>query len=111
MGKNIPFGHKIYQMGKNIPIGHKKKQNVNKIYQHLPLQDPPKFTPIGIFGLKMNTIWQPWEASSRNLQLWRGGISTYIPILLNFDIETIERCRFAPMNMKATLWWQSCYIC
>jgi predicted secreted protein len=31
----------------NRPKGH-------KIYQHLPLQDPPKFTQIGIFGLK---IW------------------------------------------------------
>jgi hypothetical protein len=26
--------------------------NGNKIYQHLPFQDPPKFTLIGIFGLK-----------------------------------------------------------
>jgi hypothetical protein len=26
--------------------------NVHKIYQHLPLQDPPKFTRSGIFGLK-----------------------------------------------------------
>jgi hypothetical protein len=26
--------------------------NGHKIYQHLPLQDPPKFTQIGIFGLK-----------------------------------------------------------
>jgi hypothetical protein len=23
------------------------------IYQHLPLQDPPKFTQMGIFGLKI----------------------------------------------------------
>jgi hypothetical protein len=30
----------------NIPNGHKK-------YQHLRLQDPPKFTQIGIFGLKI----------------------------------------------------------
>jgi hypothetical protein len=27
--------------------------NGYKIYQHLPLQDPPKFTQIGIFGLKI----------------------------------------------------------
>jgi hypothetical protein len=29
----------------NRPYGH-------KLYQHLSLQDTPKFTPIGIFGLK-----------------------------------------------------------
>jgi hypothetical protein len=29
------------------------RPNVHKIYQHLPLQDPPKFTQIGIFGLKI----------------------------------------------------------
>jgi hypothetical protein len=28
----------------------------NKIYQHLPLQDRPKFTQIGIFGLKTNHL-------------------------------------------------------
>jgi hypothetical protein len=39
-GENIPNDHKIY-----IPNGH-------KIYQHFPLQDPPKFTQIVIFGLK-----------------------------------------------------------
>jgi hypothetical protein len=33
-------------MAENRPSGH-------KIYQHLPLQDPPKFTQIGILGLKI----------------------------------------------------------
>jgi hypothetical protein len=36
----------------NIPIG-RKIDNVHKICKCLPLQDPPKFTQIGIFGLKM----------------------------------------------------------
>jgi hypothetical protein len=27
--------------------------NGHKMYQHLPLKDPPKFTQIGIFGLKL----------------------------------------------------------
>jgi hypothetical protein len=30
------------------------RPNGLKIYQHLPLKDPPKFTEIGVFGLK---IW------------------------------------------------------
>jgi hypothetical protein len=38
--------HKICQMAV------KKEQVAIKIYQHLSLQDPPKFTQIGIFGLK-----------------------------------------------------------
>jgi hypothetical protein len=32
-------------MAINIPNGH-------KIYQHFPFQGPPKFTQMGIFGLK-----------------------------------------------------------
>jgi hypothetical protein len=56
---NIPNGHQIYQIAlkyfklpQNIP-------NCLKIYQHLPLQNPPKFTQIGIFWFQ-NTfaIWQ-----------------------------------------------------
>jgi hypothetical protein len=29
------------------------RPNVHKTYQHLPLQDPPKFTQIANFGLKI----------------------------------------------------------
>jgi hypothetical protein len=50
--KNIPNGHKIYQIATkytkcalNRPIGH-------NICQQRPLQDLRKFTRIGIFGLK-----------------------------------------------------------
>jgi hypothetical protein len=35
---------------------NKLPPNIHKIYQHLPLQDPPKFTQIGIFGLKINHL-------------------------------------------------------
>jgi hypothetical protein len=35
-----------YQMVTKIPNGH-------KMYKLLPLQDPPKFTQIGISGLKI----------------------------------------------------------
>jgi hypothetical protein len=52
---NIPNGNKIYQMAityiyQNI---YQKYQNGYKIYQRFTLQDPPKFTQIGIWGLKM----------------------------------------------------------
>jgi hypothetical protein len=32
------------------------KPNGHKIYQDFPQQDPPKFTQIGIFGLKTNHL-------------------------------------------------------
>jgi hypothetical protein len=40
---------KYFQWPQNRPNGH-------KIYQHFPLQYPPKFTQIGIFGLKTNHL-------------------------------------------------------
>jgi hypothetical protein len=43
--KNIPNVHEIYQAAINIPNGHLN-------YHHLRLKDLPKFTQIGIFGLK-----------------------------------------------------------
>jgi hypothetical protein len=58
-GENLPNYHYVnYQMAskyakwpKYIPDGH-------KIYQHLSLQDIPKFTQIWIFVRKY-TVWQP----------------------------------------------------
>jgi hypothetical protein len=44
---------KYTQWPENTPIGYNLgRPNGNKMYQHLPMQDPPKFTQIGIFGLK-----------------------------------------------------------
>jgi hypothetical protein len=40
---------KYTKWSENIPNGH-------KIYRHFQLQDPPKLTQIGIFGLKMNHL-------------------------------------------------------
>jgi hypothetical protein len=45
-GKYIPNDHKIYRMAV-------KWTKWPKIYQYLPLQDPPKFTLFGIFHLKI----------------------------------------------------------
>jgi hypothetical protein len=44
--QNTPKSHKISKKPRNRPNGH-------KIYQHLPLQDPPRITQFGIFGLKL----------------------------------------------------------
>jgi hypothetical protein len=42
------------KMGGNIPNDRKISRMATKYtYQPLPLQDPPKFTQIGIFGLKI----------------------------------------------------------
>jgi hypothetical protein len=42
----------------NITKDRKIDLCVHRIYQHLPLQDPPNFTQSWVFGLKQ-TIWQP----------------------------------------------------
>jgi hypothetical protein len=48
--QNVPNDHKTSQM--SIPNGH-------KIYQHFSIQGPPKFTQIGIFGLKNKPSGNP----------------------------------------------------
>jgi hypothetical protein len=45
-------------MAVNIP-------NRNKIYQHFQFRVSPKYTQIGIFGMKKYTIWQPSDSSQR----------------------------------------------
>jgi hypothetical protein len=53
-GENIPNYHELYKM--SIKYNNRPKNGQVSIkyrYQHLPLQVPPKFTQIGIFGLKI----------------------------------------------------------
>jgi hypothetical protein len=45
----IPKREKYTKLPRTLP-------NVHKIYQHLKLQDPPKFTQFWIFGLKTNHL-------------------------------------------------------
>jgi hypothetical protein len=64
-GKNIPNGHKIYQMAtkytiwpQNIPYGRKIYQMATKYADiFYILYDPPKFTQIGIFGNPAPACW------------------------------------------------------
>jgi hypothetical protein len=51
--KNIPNYHHIYQMSIKYFKWPYNRPNVYNMYQHLPLQDPPKFTESGIFGMKI----------------------------------------------------------
>jgi hypothetical protein len=52
--------------------------NGHKIYQHLPLQDHPKFTQVGIFGLKiyhlvtleLGAIFAPVSKASTRVTRW-----------------------------------------
>jgi hypothetical protein len=52
-GKNIPQSMYIKLPYLKYTNWSKSRPNGHKVYQHHPLQDPPKFTQIGIFGLKM----------------------------------------------------------
>jgi hypothetical protein len=55
-GKMYQNGGKIYQMPVKYAKWTENRPNGLKIFQHLPLQDPPKLTQIGIFGLKRNHL-------------------------------------------------------
>jgi hypothetical protein len=57
-GCQIFLGTK-YQNGKKFTKLQRTIPNVHKIYQHLPLQDPPNFTQIWLFGLKTNHLATP----------------------------------------------------
>jgi hypothetical protein len=46
---NYQMAIKYTKWAKSIPNGHKR-------YQHFPVQGPPKFAQIGIFGLKINHL-------------------------------------------------------
>jgi hypothetical protein len=51
-GKTVPNDHKLYQMA----IMYIDTPNSHKIYILFPLQVPPKYTQIGIFGMKINHL-------------------------------------------------------
>jgi hypothetical protein len=53
-GKKYTKLPKIYQIAIKYAKWPERMSNGRKIYQHLPLQDPQKFTRIGIFGLKID---------------------------------------------------------
>jgi hypothetical protein len=55
-GKNIPNYHELYQVSIKYNKKLKNGPSVQKINQHLPVQDHTKFTQIWIFGLKTNHL-------------------------------------------------------
>jgi hypothetical protein len=70
-GEKKPNYHKIYKT--TIKLNGSKIDH--KIYQHLPLQDPPKFTQFGIFGLKINhlatSMWNRRRRRKSRKFYWR----------------------------------------
>jgi hypothetical protein len=56
IGKNIPNDDQPYQTAINYTKWTENIPNGHKIYQHFPFQGTPKFTQIGIFGLKTNHL-------------------------------------------------------
>jgi hypothetical protein len=51
-GKNVPNDNKYTKWPQKCSKWSYNRPDGHKIYQHLSLLDPPKFTQIGIFGLK-----------------------------------------------------------
>jgi hypothetical protein len=61
LGTKFQNGEKYARLTRTIPNVHKidRKSDqvaIKYVYQHLPIQDPPKFTQIWIFGLKTNHL-------------------------------------------------------
>jgi hypothetical protein len=58
--------------------------NVHKIYQHLQLRDPPKFTQNGIFGVKINHLATLLLAAENGLGFrnfnWKSDIWKTFPV-------------------------------
>jgi hypothetical protein len=52
-GKNIPNDHILYKMAVKYARLPWNRPNGNNMYKHFPVQDIPKFTQIGISGLKI----------------------------------------------------------
>jgi hypothetical protein len=62
-GENIPNDHKIYQSALKYTKWPENGPNGHKIYKHRQLQDPPKFTQIGIFGLKVYHLATQYQST------------------------------------------------
>jgi hypothetical protein len=69
--KKYQMAIKYFQRPYNRPKGH-------KTYQHFPLQDPPKFTQIGIFGSKTNHL-ASLKATYHPVPIYPGGIRSHDP--------------------------------
>jgi hypothetical protein len=54
--KNIPNDQRLYQLAINYTKWPQNIPNGHKIYEHFPFQGPPKFTQIGILGMKINHL-------------------------------------------------------
>jgi hypothetical protein len=54
--KCVPNKYKMYQMVLKYPKSPLNIPNGQRIYKHFPISSPPKFTQIGIFGLKTNRL-------------------------------------------------------
>jgi hypothetical protein len=68
----------VYQITIKYTKWQQNGPNCRKIDQHLPLKEPPKFTPIGIFGLKichLSTLVHEHqqETKSQNNSFWGEG--------------------------------------
>jgi hypothetical protein len=61
-GKYILNDYKIYQMAIKYTKWPKNTRNGRKIFQHFTFRDPPKYTQIGIFGMKIYHLATPLES-------------------------------------------------
>jgi hypothetical protein len=56
----------VYQMATEYTKWPQNRPNIHTIYQHVPLQDPRKFTQIGTFCLENIRSGNPASSPCRN---------------------------------------------
>jgi hypothetical protein len=84
-GKSIPNYYNIYQMSIKNTKWLQNRPSVHTIYQHLSLQDTPKFTQTWIFGLKiyhLATLTYPCRNG-----LIRSSADAYLPLFANVALS------------------------
>jgi hypothetical protein len=82
---------------------------VHKIYQHLPLPDPPKFTQIWIFGLKTNhlatLVWTIVYVHILKFKLWK----TVFEIVQLAEQENVENAQFPVFEIPIKVIAHQCH--
>jgi hypothetical protein len=86
-GKNLQNDQKIYQMAINFFQWPNNRPNLHKIYPHFQLEYPPKFTQIGIFGLKTNHL-ASLKQSCLDLTWYCAGSLAWLQVKQTFEVIT-----------------------
>jgi hypothetical protein len=82
----------MYQMGIKYPKWSYSIPNGDTIFIHFPIYGPPKFTQIGIFGLKINHLATLFPSSFLTFKLKKNfEIVQVSSEIINMDVQKISK--------------------